>query len=582
MMAHLHSSKYQRNCILIAVSGVFCVSMVFAQTPRDFAVDMKAIVSSNTPRITLSWTQRQQSKIAAQKVYRRLKNSTGENWDLQASLASNATSYADTTAMYGVEYEYWMQRTFSGISPSPAIGYLSAGIDVPATENRGTLLLVIDNTMVAPLAAEITQLQTDLAGDGWTVQTLTALRTDTAANIKAQIKSAYTVDPAHVKMVYLLGHVPVPYSGNIAPDGHGDHVGAWPADGYYGDMDGTWTDSSVSNTVASRTNNDNIPGDGKFDQNYLPSAEELMVGRVDLHSMTRAPSVATTETMLLRRYLQKAHNFRHKQGPYATIPRRSVMRDGFGQFGSEAFAISGWSWMFSAVGTTVDEAPSGQWFSASYAGGKDYLVGYGNGGGSYESADTVGNTVDFGLKPSRAVFTSLFGSYFGDWDSANNFLRAPLAGNATTDSLGLTCFWGGRPARFMHHLGMGETVGFATMMSHNSHFWGVSYQPNSYSGVHCGLMGDPALRLHIVEAASKPEGLQRKHPDQPCMVRFNRDKSARLLCLSRGHKHRPLSTSPCGAAHRHHIYRHKRNRRFTLCLFRTHAEKGKRPRRDLL
>ena len=291
----------------------------------------------------------------------------------------------------------------------------------------------------------------------------------------------------------------MPYSGNIAPDGHPDHVGAWPADGYYGDMDGVWTDTSVSNTVASRNNNDNIPGDGKFDQSYLPSAEELMVGRVDFRNMTRAPSSAATEVMLLRRYLRKAHDFRHKQGAYAAIPRRSILRDGFGQFGGEAFSIAGWSWMFTAVGLTVDEAPSGQWFSSSYAGGKDYLVGYGNGPGSYDNASSVGNTIDFGLRPSRAVFTSLFGSYFGDWDSDNNFLRSPLAGNATGDSLALTCFWGGRPNRFMHHLGMGETVGFATMMSHNANFWSANYQPNSYAGVHCGLMGDPALRLHAVE-----------------------------------------------------------------------------------
>jgi len=470
-----------------------------AQSTRDFAVDLKATVSTNVPRITLSWTQRQQAKIASQKIYRRLKGETV--WPSPITLATNSTVYADSTAVAGVEYEYWMQRTFSGLSPSPAVGYLSAGVEVPMTEARGTLLLVVDNTMAAPLAAEVAQLQSDLAGDGWTVQTITALRTNTAANVKAQITAIYNADPVSLKMVYLLGHVPVPYSGNIAPDGHSDHVGAWPTDGYYGDMNGTWTDTSVNNTASSGTRNDNVPGDGKFDQGNLPSAQELMVGRVDLHSMTRAPSSAVTETMLLRRYLRKAHDYRFKQGAYTNIPRRSILRDGFGYFSGEAFAISGWSWMFSSVGLTVDEVPSGQWFSASYAGGKDYLVGYGNGGGSYESAGSVGNTVNFGLEPSRAVFTSLFGSYFGDWDSGNNFLRAPLAGNATGDSLGLTCFWGGRPARFMHHLGMGETVGFSTMMSHNSPFWGANnnYQPNSYAGSHCGLMGDPALRLHIVE-----------------------------------------------------------------------------------
>jgi autotransporter-associated beta strand protein len=473
-----------------------------AQTPRDFAIDLRAAVSDTSPHITLSWSLRQGGKISAQKIYRRLKTAADDAWELLETLATDDTSYADHSAQPGVEYEYWLQRTFSGLSPSPAVGYLSAGVGVPMAEHRGTLLLVVDDTMAAPLAPEIAQLQTDLAGDGWTVQTLTAPRAGTASGVKAQIKAAYDADPANVKMVYLLGHVPVPYSGSIAPDGHGDHSGAWPADAYYGDMDGVWTDTTVNNTSASRTQNDNVPGDGKFDQSMLPSSVELMVGRVDLHSMTKAPTSAATETMLLRRYLRKTHDYRHKQGAYAAIPRRSVLRDGFGYFSGEAFAIAGWSWMFSSVGLTVDEAPSGQWFSASYAGGKDYLVGYGNGGGSYESASTVGTSTDFGLKPSRAVFTSLFGSYFGDWDANNDLLRAPLAGNATGDSLGLTCFWGGRPNRFMHHLGMGETVGFATLISHNNYFSLANnrYQPaNSYLGyVHPGLMGDPALRLHAV------------------------------------------------------------------------------------
>jgi autotransporter-associated beta strand protein len=153
-----------------------------------------------------------------------------------------------------------------------------------------------------------------------------------------------------------------------------------------------------------------------------------------------------------------------------------------------------------APGAPIDEPASGQWFSGSYAGGQTYLLGYGNGSGGFETADTVGHTAEFGLKPSRVVFTSLFGSYFGDWDADNDFLRAPLAGNATGDSLGLTCFWGGRPNRFMHHLGMGETAGYGMWVSQNGSLaGGGSYTPNNYAGTHTALMGDPALRLYAVE-----------------------------------------------------------------------------------
>ena len=89
-----------------------------------------------------------------------------------------------------------------------------------------------------------------LTGDGWTVIRRDVSRTDSAANIKSVIQSEYARDPARVRSVFLFGHIPVPYSGNLNPDGHPDHQGAWPTDAYYGDMDGTWTDNSISNTSA--------------------------------------------------------------------------------------------------------------------------------------------------------------------------------------------------------------------------------------------------------------------------------------------------------------------------------------------
>jgi autotransporter-associated beta strand protein len=469
------------------------------QTPRDFAVDLSASVATSAPCITLNWSLCRPGNITAQAVHRRLKGEAA--WAKLSDLATNATAYADGTALAGVEYEYWMERTYTGIYPSTAMGYLSAGVNVPMTESRGKLLLVVDDTMAAPLAPEISQLQEDLVGDGWSVLTITALRTNAPSAVKSQILAAYGSDPANVKMVYLLGHVPVPYSGDMAPDLHvPDHLGAWPADGYYGEMTGSWTDSTVNDTAASRSQNDNVPGDGKFDQSYFPSYVELIVGRVDMCGMTRAPCASVTEATLLRRYLRKAHDFRYRQGAYATVPRQSLIRDGFGHISGESFAMAGWAWAFTGAGASVDEAPAGQWFSGSYAGGKTYLIAYGNGGGTYESASALGDSSEFGLKASRALFTSLFGSYFGDWDAENSLLRAPLAGNATDDSLGLTCLWGGRPNRFLHHLGMGETVGYGLWTSQNGSLsGGGGYMPNNDARTHSALMGDPALRLYAVE-----------------------------------------------------------------------------------
>ena len=492
--------------VLLWTLVYLCLGQSQAAVPRDFAVDLKATVSDTAPYISLSWTQRVQSNISTQKIHRRLKGETV--WVKQADLTATQTGYVDNTALPGVEYEYWMERTLTGLSPTTAMGYLAAGVKVPETHSRGVLLLVVDSTMELPLAGEISQLRLDIAADGWEVRTIIAPRTGTAISTKALIKAAYDADPTKVKAVYLLGHVPVPYSGNHGPDGHTDHVGAWPADGYYGEMNGTWTDTTVNNVTASDSRNDNVPGDGKFDLTYFNNLVELQVGRVDLHTMTKAPSSGVTEVTRLRRYLKKAHDFRHKQGAYAAIPRRTLIRDGFGHaFSSEPFAVTAWAGAFSSVGGTVDEAPSDQWFSTNYAGGKDYLWGHGCGGGSQESASSLGTTTDFGTKASRVVFTSVFGSYHGDWDAGNNLMRSVITGNAEGTSLGLCCFWAGRPNWFPYPLGMGETLGYMTRLTMNGNLYGANIlKPgvSSFGGTHIGLLGDPALRIHAVEP---PRGL---------------------------------------------------------------------------
>lgn len=86
-------------------------------------------------------------------------------------------------------------------------------------------------------------------------------------------------------------------------------MGAWPADVYYGDVDGIWTDVSVNSTTASPARTQNAPGDGKFDQSVVPGNVELQVGRVDFNGM---PSFTLTEQQLLQNYLNKNHEYRKK------------------------------------------------------------------------------------------------------------------------------------------------------------------------------------------------------------------------------------------------------------------------------
>ena len=85
-------------------------------------------------------------------------------------------------------------------------GYIYTGINAPLNDNRGKLVLVVDNRFTTALSNELTRLQRDLAGDGWTVLRRDVSRNDTPADVKAQITAAYQADPQNVKAVFLFGH----------------------------------------------------------------------------------------------------------------------------------------------------------------------------------------------------------------------------------------------------------------------------------------------------------------------------------------------------------------------------------------
>src|SRR5579859_3682294 len=235
-----------------------------AENTCEYSVQLSALVQKSPPQITLIWPQDSCERPKSYSVYRKLP--AERSWGHGAVLSGAATSYVDTNVVVGTPYEYQVVKS----SSYAGYGYLYAGIELPAVEARGKLVLVVDTSFTASLTNELVQLQQDLIGDGWSVIRLDVSRSDTVVNVKSLIRAVYQTDPANVKCLFLFGHVPVPYSGNIVPDGHApDHQGAWPCDGYYGDMDGTWTDTSVNVSRATDPRNRNVPGDGKFDQSIF-------------------------------------------------------------------------------------------------------------------------------------------------------------------------------------------------------------------------------------------------------------------------------------------------------------------------
>jgi Bacterial Ig domain len=487
---------------LALVFGAFCGTGTFVagQSVPQHAVQASASVQSNPAQITLSWPA--DTQATGYTVYRKGLNDS--SWGTAiVSLTGSASSFTDSNVVVGGAYEYRISKSASGYS---GVGYIYGGIQAPLMESRGKVVLLVDSTFTSSLAMELARLEQDLVGDGWTVlrhdvprmavdpanasSSVWAARSNELANAKALILADYNDDPTNVNTVILFGHVPVPYSGDISPDEHPDHTGAWPCDAWYGNVTGPWTDSSALDESASDTRNWNQIGDGKFDQSLLPSDVTLQVGRVD---MANLPAFPQSETALLRQYLEKDHNFRVKA---FTAQRRGLIDDNLGVLSSgETPAVNGWRNFAPFFGATNIYANL-DWFGT--LSNASYLWGYGCGAGTYTSAAGVGSSTDFVTQDPQAVFTMFFGSYFGDWDSQNNFLRAALG----TTSYTLTTAWVGRPNWMFHHMGLGETIGFSTRLSQNNN---SLYSSGLYSyWVHIALLGDPTLRMHVV---APPSGL---------------------------------------------------------------------------
>jgi len=363
---------------------------------------------------------------------------------------------------------------------SPRFGHVLAGIRAPVIEQRGTCLLLVDSDAATYVAEELGRLEVDLVCDGYSVSRVDVSPGASVDYVKDLIVARCQADPGTVTL-FLIGDIPVPYSGNVWSP-HFDHKGAMPADVYYGELDGEWTDETVNTTSALRPRNHNVPGDGKFDQTFLPSDVELQVGRVDLHDL---PTFPEDEYTLLARYLDKDHEYRRGEW----LPERSgLVDDNVGDAYGTAPAALAWRYFTSSLG--ADAVQETDYLTT--LGAQGLLWSFGVGGGSFHSCFGVATTSDFASAPVYTVFTALFGSYFGDWDSTDNLLRAALANEGWV----LASFWGGRPTWHLHRMALGHTIGHcARLTQNNDRLYTVA---DGSRQVTPALMGDPTLKLHVV------------------------------------------------------------------------------------
>jgi hypothetical protein len=481
---------------------------------------LRASVDPTTPKVVLTYKVPTNSGLGVT-VQRRL--STETNWTTLAT-SVQGTNYTDSAVTFGRAYEYRVYRQDFFNSQYGNAEHICAAVNAAAVENRGKVVLLVDQTLSSQISSSVDQLTRDLVGDGWSFvrydvprhvddySSSTSFRTN-ANNInnviKPLIRGAYQTDPT-TKIVFLIGHVPIPYSGTFNPDGHAcgpppvgpDHQGAWVADMFYGDLDGTWTDTSANYTNCNFPEPNNVPGDGKFDQDGIasPFLMKLAIGRVDfarLPILTSSPPPgvpAKSEAALIQQYLNKDHLYRLKALSWQLTnpPSQSIVygnfhdsRDNqiFEDAGQAAVALGSSNRL--VVGDFfLQRSRSSLWGMMSGAGAGD-SVNQGYPYLQHTSAD-LANPAN---EPS-SVFNVLLASFMGDWNLGNNnFLRTLLA----TPNYGLASMWTRYALWRVDSMGLGEPIGNALTRM-------VNDPKNSFydRSRDLTILGDPTLRMHVL------------------------------------------------------------------------------------
>jgi hypothetical protein len=512
------------KAVLLCCAGLFFILAareIKADSTWVYAVQITASLQTKPPSITLTWLQDMYG-AKSYTVYRKSKEAT--NWGTAVlELDGSITNYTDTNVEVGMTYEYQVVKVVNTVyAGAPLVyngyGYIYSGIEAPLTEDRGTLILVVATNSAIGLSNELAQLQTDLTGDGWYVICEDVSSNDTPQYVRSLITNDYYADPQDVDAVFLFGHVPILESGYLNYDGH--YTRAMPADTYYGEMNNDWT----------------IPDNPTNGPSYIPSSLALEVGRVDMFNMIGVGSVEgpwPNEQELLRNYLNKDHQWRTHQ---IQVQRQALMGDRRGDVdGTLAMAASGYRNFTPFVGLNnpligtndiieaniQDDAPIPQrWISMLQT--NNYLWAFGDGGGELNGCTYLGTngeynevlSTDIVGTDSQAVFVMLFGSYMGNWDGQDDLLRSVLV----TPTMGLACMMVGEPHWFVHHMGLGETIGYGTRLTVNNSTLYQSASNAFMRAVYINLMGDPTLRQDPI---CPPSGLSASAGTNGVTVNWN-------------------------------------------------------------
>ena len=474
----------------LALLFLLVATITSAQDAKQFAIMIESKIDDTgfAPQVILSW----QNDTTASRyvVYRRLYE-VGK-FEKLAEVSGGANTFSDLDPLYGKIAEYKVEKEFSYDKELiSTYAYKALAWDANlVSEDWKTLLILVDNTLAFSISTKLEMYKKEIEKQGWRsivkyVPRVESFNAKAVLNNKEMIKAVYEQTP-NLKAILILGRVAVPYSGNTAPDGHGDdnplpHKGAYPADVFYGDLDTRdWTDNKISNDKSAFPRQHNYVNDGKWDDSYIPNKVELAVGRVDFFDL---PFFKESEAEMINNYLQKDIDYRNGN---MKADNDAILYDGFDSR-QAGYAADGWNNLTSLYGrdNVVEMRIREEIIKNSY----DMVYANANGG-----IDNISDAIysgEIAEKGYKGIHNMIFGSYNVDWDSESNLLRSIIA----SKPMALTSVWATRPFWTYFKLGLGETFGEALLSTQNNRSEYVYPSVVYNGGVHIALMGDPTLSL---------------------------------------------------------------------------------------
>ncbi|MBR9859535.1 fibronectin type III domain-containing protein [bacterium] len=435
---------------------------------------LKVEATVSNGKVTINWEAF--DPVSSFRVYKM----SGGSWPStpDAVYSNTVFTHVDSSINNNQMYEYKIVGLRSGID---AYGYISVAVNLEENTNKGMVAVLVDSSIYDDLTAELDVYKKDLIGDGYEVTIISYDTNQSAEDLKGDIiglSNTYS----NLTTVFLVGNMPYYYTGEMSPDGHTDHHGAWPSDLMLADVDGSYTDIQVRYTNSTDDRLSNEKNDDKTDQSFLSSDADIQIGRIDF---TDLPAFSQSLISLYQNYFEKLHEF--KTGEF--VPRNiGIVDDNFLSF-SEGFSQNGYRNFAPIVGSdSVFDADIITTTTNSSA-----LFSFTAGAGTYTSINGFATTASLASSDLDGVFGMVLGSYNGDPDVQNNLMRAMIAnGNF------LTASWAGRPNWFIQHMALGKPIGYSTKLTQNN--VGL-YEPTGLypRSMHVLLLGDPTLKSHYTK-----------------------------------------------------------------------------------